>query len=439
MIYNRKTEILFDEETQRILDDQSKKCNWLYNKLLDTAREDYRNGNTLKLMSGRNLRNYAVKLKADYPFLYSVHSSPLKNVAIRLKESYDRFLKGLSEMPHFRSYSRKWFSLYYDEPRKGFQLQEKKEIDISLGKIKVEETDQKGNTKEKEKQLHIKGKLKETLRYGKHGRIKTFRLCKEKNRFYGIFTIEEPDKEVKTTETKRWISIDQNHKNFFVGVDYKGETYEFERFYADTYFDKKIDFVKSKRDRCLRKAKKQVTEYGNTYYIPSKRYQRLDLAVQRLYARRREQMKSGMYQIAHFLCKNYDEIIIGNYVPGKETAKSGTMRRSMLNQSHIGEFRKILKWVSEKSGKVCKIVDEKDTTKKCCVCGDMEKKTPQIREFVCKKCSHKILRDVNSAVNIAVKGNLEVNIKDMTLDKIVHIGKINRKTENKINYKLQVI
>ena len=78
MIYNRKIEILFEDETQRILDDQSKKCNWLYNKLLDTAREDYRNGNTLKLMSGRNLRNYVVKLKADYPFLYSVHSSPLR-------------------------------------------------------------------------------------------------------------------------------------------------------------------------------------------------------------------------------------------------------------------------------------------------------------------------------------------------------------------------
>ena len=33
--------------------------------------------------------------------------------------------------------------------------QEKKEIDISLGKIKVEETDQKGNTKEKEKKFYI--------------------------------------------------------------------------------------------------------------------------------------------------------------------------------------------------------------------------------------------------------------------------------------------
>ena len=176
-----------------------------------------------------------------------MHHSPLKNAAIQLKESYDRFFQGLSEMPHFRSYSKKWFSLYYDEPNKGFKIKENKEIDLSLGKIKVEETDKKGNTREKEKQLHIKGKLKETLRYGKGGRVKTFRLCKEKNRFYGIFTIEEPDKELKTAEPKRWISIDQNHKNFFVGADYKGETYEFERLYADKYFDKKNRFGKIKK------------------------------------------------------------------------------------------------------------------------------------------------------------------------------------------------
>ena len=107
MIYNRKIEIIFDKETKLILDDQSKKCNWLYNKLLDIAREDYNNGNTLNLMSGRNLRDYVVKLKGENPFLYSVHSSPLKNVAIRLKDSYVRFFKGLSKIPHFRSYSQK--------------------------------------------------------------------------------------------------------------------------------------------------------------------------------------------------------------------------------------------------------------------------------------------------------------------------------------------
>lgn len=439
MIYNRKIEIIFDKETKLILDDQSKKCNWLYNKLLDIAREDYNNGNTLNLMNGRNLMDYVVKLKGENPFLYSVHSSPLKNVAIRLKDSYVRFFRGLSKIPHFRSYSQKWFSLYYDEANKGFKLKENKEIDISLGKIKVEEKDKKGNIKEKEKQLHIKGNLKEKLIYNKNGKIKTFRLCKDKNRFYGVFTIEEPDKELKRTQIKRWISIDQNHKNFFVGVDYKGETYEFERLYGETYFDKKIDLVKSKRDKCLKRAKEKITEYGNKYYIPSKRYKRLNLALQRLYARRREQIKSNMYQIAHFLCKNYDEIIIGNYVPSKEVAKFDTMRRSMLNQSHIGEFRNILKWVSEKSAKLCKIVDEKDTTKKCCVCGDIEKKPPEIREFICKKCNSKILRDVNSAINIAKKGNIEININDMILDKIVHIGKINRKTENKISYKLQII
>ncbi|WP_394296176.1 zinc ribbon domain-containing protein [Methanohalobium evestigatum] len=37
------------------------------------------------------------------------------------------------------------------------------------------------------------------------------------------------------------------------------------------------------------------------------------------------------------------------------------------------------------------------------MCGDVEKKNPEVRTFTCKKCGLTLSRDINSAVNIAKK------------------------------------
>ena len=398
MIYNQKIEVLFSKEDSLILDSQSKMCNWLYNQLLEICINDYKNGKPLKLQSGRNLRNQVPKIKEKNPFLYSVHSSPLKNVALRLKTTYERSFKHLGGLPKFKSWKKKWFSLYYEEPFNGYKVNNK-ELKISLGK-----------------RHYVYGTLKENL---KSNNIKTFRLIKEKNKFYAIFTIEDVTPKV-IEEPKSFISIDPNHKNLFVAIDNEGLTYEFEKLYQTKYFDKIIDELKSKRDLCNRKHKKRVSPNGKNYYVPNKRWVKLDNAIKCVENRRREQIKSIMYSIAHFITDKFDHILIGDYAPSTDTAKYDKMHRSMLNQTNIGEFRNILKWVCTKKGKQFTIVNEKDTTKTCCICSHKEKKTPDIREFTCSNCNTFILRDVNSAVNISKKeGKI---IKKPVLDKIINYG-----------------
>ncbi|MGL5347843.1 MAG: RNA-guided endonuclease InsQ/TnpB family protein [Peptostreptococcaceae bacterium] len=407
MIYAKKIEIEFDENYTYILDGQSRICNWLYNQLLQATIEDYQNGNQNKLLSGRNLRDFATKMKESNRFLYTVHSSPLKNTAIRLKESYTKFFNRNCSYPNFRSFKKTWFSLYYDEPNKGFKLLDSRNLRVSLGKNELN------------KQMYVKGYLKEKFQLEESEKIKTFRLCKQQgNKFYAIFTIEKEDKPKK--EVKSWIAIDQNHKNLFVAVDNEGTTFEFDKIYQVKYFDKLIDKVKSKRDLCNRKNKLQYTEHGSKYYLPSKRYVKLNNTLDRLYHKRREQIKLIMYSIANYIARNYDKVVIGDYTPTLEVASDKNMHRGMLNQSLIGMFRKILSWTMEKYNKTCTVVSEKDTTKTCCVCKDVEKKEPNIREFTCKKCSTTILRDVNSAINIGRKENLEPTKK--VLNKILKKG-----------------
>ena len=129
------------------------------------------------------------------------------------------------------------------------------------------------------------------------------------------------------------------------------------------------------------------------------------------YNKRREQIKTALYSIAHALYQRYDLVIIGDYAPTKGTAPFHNMKRSMLNQEKIGEFRRILEWVATKQQKYYVMANERNTTKECCVCGHMEKKEPDVRSFVCGACETEMMRDNNSSVNIGKKAGYLVDIQ----------------------------
>ena len=394
MIYNKKILVDFDKNTELTLDGQSKICNWLYNRLLDICKNDYEiYGKASKITLGNNIRDMVPALKYDYKFLNTVYSSATKNVGRRLQDTYKSFYSKRCGYPKFKSWKNSWFSLYYDEPMKGYSILNN-DLTLSLGKNINGE------------RMQAIGKLKEGLRLKKDEKVKTLRLCKEKRKFFAIFSIEYSEPQPKAVSN--WIAIDQNHKNFFVAIDNNGQTFEFTRFYQDRYFDKVIDKLKSKRDLCNKKHKKRTTQNSNkSYYVPNRRWVRLDNAIKRAESRKREQTKQTMYSIAHFIAKNYDKVVIGDYTPTKNKDKLKNINRSVVNQSHIGEFRQILEWVMKKSHKSYLKVSEKYTTQTCSVCGHKEKKSVEIREFTCPKCNTFILRDVNSAINIAAKDNLK--------------------------------
>lgn len=459
--YTKKVLIEFKRSDELVLDGQSRVCNWLYNQLIEACEKDYKeNNNEKKLLSDRNLRDYAVSMKEEYPFLKAVFSSVLKEPAARLKLAYEAFFKGDRGHPHFRSWKNKWFSLVYDEPNKGWEVRNGgSEIAIALGQIpELAKIDGKRNP-------YVVGKLKEHVVLKPNEIFKTLSIVKQHNKFYGIFVIEKcssdefehkakmteyrkecnaikrsnkenekndplPKKPVFTTEVKeppencKWAAIDPNHKNFFVLLDYQGNNIEFTKLEMVKYWDKVIDKLKSKRDKCEKNYKKRKTENGAKYTVHSPRWNRLNEALERAYDARREQIKSALYSIAHVLYKEYDLIMIGDYVPSNATAPFDNMKRSMLNQTHIGSFRKTLEWVAQKEGKFYKKIDERNTTKTCCICGFKEKKDPNIREYTCPKCGTKFMRDSNSAANIGVKGgySLEETFLKKSIENFSHKG-----------------
>lgn len=389
MIYNRKITLHLTEEQKWAFDGQSKKCNWLYNHLLDLCQKDYQSGNQKQLIKGRNLRDQVPIIKEDHPFLKTVHSSPLKNTALRLKDAYNGFFNHHRGFPKFRSWKKKWFSLYYDEPNKGFKLIDSITLRVSFGK------------NEDNRQIKHEVKMKEPFQLNNE-KVKTLRITKDHQQYYAVFTLERlfvaPKKQQKT-----WIAFDPNHKNLMMGIDQDGRTFEFRNLSQLRFWDLVIDHLKSKRDRCEKKSRYMKTDHS-AYWKPSRKWDRYNKALERAYHKRREQIKQVLYAIAHWTAKRYDEVIIGDYVPTPDLSIYQTMHRSMLNQTPVGKLRHTLE-VQQKSGKYYQEVEEINTTKACCICGHLEKKKPDIRIFTCKQCGNTINRDINSSVNIAKKGN----------------------------------
>jgi len=197
--------------------------------------------------------------------------------------------------------------------------------------------------------------------------------------------------------------FDPNHKNLAVGIDSDGKSYEITALKTILkYWDKRIDDIKSLRDHCLKQSKLVATP-NTEYWKPSKRWERLNISLEKAHLKRREQIKLVLYRYAHFFSRKYDGIYIGDYVPTPDLAKHKNMRRAMLNQTPVGEFRNILKWVQTKNDGHYEKFEERDTTKTCCICGHQEKKEPSVRNFTCVNCGETLHRDLNSCVNIADK------------------------------------
>jgi len=387
-----KLQLIVQGEEQQVLDGQSKICNWLYNHLLDKAnqlREQYRetqNKEALIVYTKRGLRNQVPQLKQQNQFLKSVHSSPLKNVALRLSSSIQACQKGKKKQrpdspnwPGFRSWKKSWFSLLYDEPTKGFKVNGNL-LRLSLG------VDKEG------KRLSLSLVIKDSHLL-KNRDIRNLRIIKENGLYFAVFTvrIKLPDKK----PVKRIIALDPNHKNMAYGVDTEGNGIEIARPGFIKSYDRRIDELKAKRDRCS-KSSKQI----NGRDIPSNRYQKYDRTLGKALRKRREQTKTFCYTLSNSLCASYDYIAIGNYTPhgGGINRK---MRRAMNNRSLIGRFKEILKWTAEKSGKSYLEFDEKGTTRTCHHCGYIVEGglSPSVREWDCPGCKIHHLRDENAAHN----------------------------------------
>ena len=419
----RRIPLQITGEDARILDGQSKICAWTFNQLkslADDLRVGYARLQEAKrveperrhagldanaaeigrvLYTQRGLRNLLPGMKADHPFLKSVHSSPLKNAALRLsqairacQDSRKGRRKGPGiQWPRFHRWAQDWFSLYYDEPGKGFSFQDGR-LHLTLG-VNAEG-----------ERLALAIPLGETVPGLDTAR--NLRIVKEGRTYFAVVTFQRAMPAPKPIRTA--VALDPNHKNFAYGVGTDGRAFEIRNLAGLRETDARIDQLKSKRDRCQRRARlvqvvRQDQSIGR-HWEPSRRWNQFNQALKRAEQKRRDQSKHFLFSVANKLCREYDLIGVGDYAPTQGDAGFGrTTNRAMQNRSLLGRFKPILHWVAQRSGKTAEVFDETGTTRTCSepgcgriVAGGIQ---PDIREWICAQCGTPHLRDENAAKN----------------------------------------
>ena len=399
----RKIALILDKETEAFLDSQSRICNRLWNDLIQVTKDltpkyirakQERNEFKAKkiadvLYKKRGLRDLVPEHKKIYPFFKQVYSSVLKNTALRVEKAMAAYQNGKHSgrkvrQPRYRSFKKKFFSLEYDNT--GWKIKGN-QLDVSFGKDK--------NNKQIHKILTLSNPPDLTG-------ADTMRITKEYGVFYAIFTTPFVANNKKQIDNV--IYIDPNIKNTGVSCDSNDLSIEFGGIYDSIIkkLNKRIDKIQSKRDRKDKKKTKVIDGINGvfrSYYVPSKAWTRLDNALKKAEHLKREIIKQFLFTYAHYLCKNYNAIGLGNYVVPNGKTKFKKMNRKMRGNTYHGKFQPILKHVANRAGATVFIIDEKGTTRTCSECGHVEQNGihPSIREWVCPCCSFVHRRDENSA------------------------------------------
>jgi putative transposase len=386
-----KIRLNLTEKEINILESQSKICNKLYNELLSLVKDEmlwyelYQFNQSFNPNLTFSIRDQATKLKNKHNYYKSVYSSVIANVAFKLKYAISLWRNSLNKkenfgFPKYRSYKRNGFlTLTYSEPFSGYKIKNKSII-LSLGKI----LQQNGKGKQNNVILPFFGKLNFNL-----DQIKVLEIIKDKGEYFACFTLAKALSEKKPI--KNIVALDPNHKNLAVSYDNKGQSIEFQNLYHVKVIDKRIGDIKSKRDKCKKL---------------SRRWHYLNEKVLEVYRVRRKQIQVGFRTIANYLCKHYDLIGIGDYVPKpksknkKKSKEDVVINNAIITKSNIGEFRKVLAQVCERSGKTFIKYDEAYTTRMCNTCCYIGEAIPvEVREWLCWECGSYHVRDENAAMN----------------------------------------
>ena len=188
-------------------------------------------------------------------------------------------------------------------------------------------------------------------------------------------TVPEP---LPVDEVKSVAGIDVGLEKFLVTSD--GQAVEIPQFYR-------------KSQRRLARQQRQLVRMEKS----SKNYQRQANKVACLHLHVARERKEFHYQVAHWLCDQYDLIAF-------ESLNIKGLARTRLAKSILdaawGSFLTILQAVAVKRGKWAIGDDPKGTSIECSGCGERVEKTLKDRVHNCPHCGLVIDRDWNSGKNI---------------------------------------
>jgi putative transposase len=195
------------------------------------------------------------------------------------------------------------------------------------------------------------------------------------------------------------VAFDLGIKTLATGYTDQGRFYHIGGFKGYRYYNKQLDKIRSKRDKCKKK---------------SRRYLQLSNVYKRVAEKKRRKQQDCLHKASHLIAGTLAEraVVIGdlsqrqmvikkqeNETP-KERRKRQIRNRMVYNDWGLYSFVQMLAYKCLRFGKELSIIDERDTTKTCHVCKRKKDMHLWQRTYRCENCGLVMDRDQNSAVNI---------------------------------------
>ncbi len=210
--------------------------------------------------------------------------------------------------------------------------------------------------------------------------------------YYASFVSERSEVPGHTTGV---VAFDLGIKQLATGVSARGRFYHIGGFKGARWYNKQLDKIRSKRDKCKKK---------------SRRYLFLSRVYQRVSEKKRRKRSDSLHKASHLMAHRLVErtVVVGDLSQRQMVMKQHQERNRYLNRAVYNEwglyaFVQMLTYKCALYGKDLVFLDERNTSKQCSGCGNLQAMPLWKRTYCCTVCGLVMDRDENSAVNILTR------------------------------------
>lgn len=235
-------------------------------------------------------------------------------------------------------------------------------------------------------------------------------LTYNKGRWFAHFPVEC---ETESKITNAFIGLDPGIRTFMTGFN-GSDFLEFGSgdFNKIAKLCSHLDKLKSKHDKSKGHGLKRL------------RYQ-LRQGMERIRTRIKNLRSECHKQVASYLAKNYDVIVLPTFetssmlVKKKRKLKNKTARAMMTWAFY--QFSQTLEHLCNRYGSKLVRITEEYTSKTCTKCGHVHRKLGSSKNFKCPNCGYEIDRDFNGAVGIFLKAMWDTTFTDSVGDVVLDV------------------
>jgi len=313
-------------------------------------------------------------LGKEYPWLKEVDSMSLRCALFDLEDAFNGLFKGKG-YPNFKNKEKK------NSYRTNY-INDNIRIDLANKVIRLP----------KLKDVEIRGYRNLN---NVNGRIINATISKEPTGKYYVSVLVEEERDIKEITPSKIVGLDLGIKDVVTTSD--GEKYKNE---------KVIKKYERRIIRLQRQLSKKVKKSNN--------YIKLRKKIALLYSKISNARKHNVHTITNTIIKEYD-IIVTETLKIKNMIKNHRLAKSIMDVTWYEIIRQLeykTKWSNKN---MYKIDSYYPSSKKCNVCGHINKRVSdlRIREFECEECGNYHDRDINASINIMIQG-LEMHINKIT-------------------------